>query len=179
MSLQLPCLLYTSMGNVGGTAAQILYDKGCKIVAVSDYSGGVYNENGLDIPAIRTYLSDKTKALIDYVSDDVKHISNDEVITCCCDVLIPAALENQITGEKMCIRDSVRGRKTSGQEKDGTIRILICIYGIRHSGYPGTALQELMQRCTGSRIFIMKGVYDNGVKRQAGPPESCLLYTSG
>ena len=86
-------------GNVGGTAAQILYDKGCKIVAVSDYSGGVYNENGLDIPAIRTYLSDKTKALIDYVSDDVKHISNDEVITCCCDVLIPAALENQITGE--------------------------------------------------------------------------------
>ena len=87
------------MGNVGGTAAQILYDKGCKIVAVSDYSGGVYNENGLDIPAIRTYLSDKTKALIDYVSDDVKHISNDEVITCCCDVLIPAALENQITGE--------------------------------------------------------------------------------
>ena len=87
------------MGNVGGTAAQILYDKGCKIVAVSDYSGGVYNENGLDIPAIRTYLSDRTKALIDYVSDDVKHISNDEVITCCCDVLIPAALENQITGE--------------------------------------------------------------------------------
>ena len=68
-------------------------------MAVSDYSGGVYNENGLDIPAIRTYLSDKTKALIDYVSDDVKHISNDEVITCCCDVLIPAALENQITGE--------------------------------------------------------------------------------
>ena len=87
------------MGNVGGTAAQILYDKGCRIVAVSDYSGGVYNEDGLDIPAIRAFLSDKTKALIDYVSDNVEHITNDQVITCCCDVLIPAALENQITGD--------------------------------------------------------------------------------
>ena len=99
MSYENSAYAIQGMGNVGGTAAQILYDKGCKIVAVSDYSGGVYNENGLDIPAIRTYLSDKTKALIDYVSDDVKHISNDEVITCCCDVLNPAALENQITGE--------------------------------------------------------------------------------
>ena len=99
MSYENSAYAIQGMGNVGGTAAQILYDKGCKIVAVSDYSGGVYNENGLDIPAIRTYLSDKTKALIDYISDDVKHISNDEVITCCCDVLIPAALENQITGE--------------------------------------------------------------------------------
>lgn len=99
MSYENSAYAIQGMGNVGGTAAQILYDKGCKIVAVSDYSGGVYNENGLDIPAIRTYLSDRTKALIDYVSDDVKHISNDEVITCCCDVLIPAALENQITGE--------------------------------------------------------------------------------
>lgn len=99
MSYENSAYAIQGMGNVGGTAAQILYDNGCKIVAVSDYSGGVYNENGLDIPAIRTYLSDKTKALIDYVSDDVKHISNDEVITCCCDVLIPAALENQITGE--------------------------------------------------------------------------------
>ena len=99
MSYENSAYAIQGMGNVGGTAAQILYDKGCKIVAVSDYSGGVYNENGLDIPAIRAYLSDKKKALIDYVSDDVKHISNDEVITCCCDVLIPAALENQITGE--------------------------------------------------------------------------------
>lgn len=99
MSYENSAYAIQGMGNVGGTAAQILYDKGCKIVAVSDYSGGVYNENGLDIPAIRSYLSDRTKALIDYVSDDVKHISNDEVITCCCDVLIPAALENQITGE--------------------------------------------------------------------------------
>lgn len=85
------------MGNVGGTAAQILYDKGCRIVAVGDYSGGVYCEEGLDIPAIRAYLSDKKKALINYEGDGVKHITNEELITCSCDVLIPAALENQIT----------------------------------------------------------------------------------
>ena len=79
------------------------------MLAVSDYSGGVYNETVLDIPAIRTYLSDKTKALIDYVSDDVKHISNDEVITCCCDVLIPAALEEPRVN---------RGKRSEGSEDE-------------------------------------------------------------
>lgn len=85
------------MGNVGGTAAQILYSEGGNVVAVSDYSGGLYCEDGLDIPAILEYLKDKTKALKDYDGGNVKHITNDEVLTCKCDVLIPAALENQIT----------------------------------------------------------------------------------
>lgn len=87
------------MGNVGGTAAKILYDEGCKVVAVSDWSGGVYNADGLDIPKISEYLADRSHCLKDYVSDDVKHIDNRELLTCECDVLIPAALENQITAE--------------------------------------------------------------------------------
>lgn len=85
------------MGNVGGTAASILYGEGCKVVAVSDYTGGLYSENGLNIPAIVKFLSDKKHTLKDYKSGDAVHITNDELLTCKCDVLIPAALENQIT----------------------------------------------------------------------------------
>lgn len=87
------------MGNVGGTAAGILYDEGKKVVAVSDWSGAVMNEEGLNIPEIKEYLADRNHCLKDYESDGVKHISNDELLTCGCDVLIPAALENQITEE--------------------------------------------------------------------------------
>lgn len=84
------------MGNVGGTAAQIMYENGQKIIAVSDYTGAVYNEDGLNIPAIRQFIATK-ETLDHYVDPAVKHISNEEMLTLSCDVLIPAALENQIT----------------------------------------------------------------------------------
>lgn len=84
------------MGNVGCTAAVLLYEKGCRIVAVSDVSGGLRCESGLDIPAIAAYV--KNGGLLkDYGAPGVRHISNDELLTGACDILIPAALENQIT----------------------------------------------------------------------------------
>lgn len=86
------------MGNVGSTAAKLLYEKGCKIVAVADVSGGLYNADGLDIPAIYDFVK-KKNLLKDYDADNVKHISNREVLTAPCDILIPAALENQITAD--------------------------------------------------------------------------------
>ena len=85
------------MGNVGGTAASILYEEGKKVIAVSDWSGGVRKKDGLNIPEIREFLSDRSRSLKDYEAPDVEHITNDELLTCPCDVLIPAALENQIT----------------------------------------------------------------------------------
>lgn len=85
------------MGNVGGTAAKILYEEGKKVIAVSDWSGGVMKREGLDIPDILAFLSDRSKALKDYEKEGTEHISNEELLTCKCDVLIPAALENQIT----------------------------------------------------------------------------------
>lgn len=85
------------MGNVGGTAAGIFHANGEKVVAVSDWTGGVYNADGLDVAAIREYLSDRSHLLKDYNAPGITHISNDDVITCDCDILIPAALENQIT----------------------------------------------------------------------------------
>ena len=86
------------MGNVGSIAAKLLYDRGAKIVAVSDVSGGVYDENGLPFDEIYAHVSQR-KLLSDYKNDTIKRISNKELLTCDCDVLVPAALQNQITTE--------------------------------------------------------------------------------
>lgn len=88
------------MGNVGGTTAKLLYKEGCKVVAVSDVYGGVYNKNGLNIDEISAFLKEnKGKFLKDYTAPGVTYITNEDVLTCDVDVLIPAALENQITEE--------------------------------------------------------------------------------
>ncbi len=87
------------MGNVGSNAARIFYHRGVKVVAVSDVSGGIYNPEGLDIEAISDFLSAKGALLKDYDAPGVTHITNEELLTCKCDVLVPAAMENQITAE--------------------------------------------------------------------------------
>ncbi|MDO9490726.1 Glu/Leu/Phe/Val dehydrogenase [Acetobacterium sp.] len=89
----------SGMGNVGGNAARILGHRGSKIVALSDVSGGIYCENGLDADEISEFLEIKGKQLKDYQKAGVSHISHEAVLTCKCDVLIPAALENQINAE--------------------------------------------------------------------------------
>ncbi len=84
------------MGNVGSTSAQLLYEAGFRVIAVSDVSGGLYNEDGLDIPAIRAYLGSRGALLRDYDGAGARHITNEELLACDCDILVPAALENQI-----------------------------------------------------------------------------------
>ena len=85
------------MGNVGGATARLLYQEGMKIVAVSDVSGGLYKEDGLNIPEIEQYLAgSRRNLLVDYQAEDVKHIGNEELLTSKVTLLIPAALENQI-----------------------------------------------------------------------------------
>ncbi|MDN5307621.1 MAG: glutamate dehydrogenase [Eubacteriaceae bacterium] len=86
----------TGMGNVGGNAARILFHRNATIIALSDVSGGIYCEKGLDADEISRFLEIKGNYLKDYQADGVLHISHEEVLTCNCDVLIPAALENQI-----------------------------------------------------------------------------------
>lgn len=87
------------MGNVGSNAARIFHHRGAKVVAVSDVSGGIYCENGLDMDVISDFLETTGKLLEDYKEPGIVHISNEELLTCECDVLVPAALENQITEE--------------------------------------------------------------------------------
>ena len=87
------------MGNVGSNAAKIFYHRNANVIAISDISGGLYCEDGLDIDTICHYLETTGKLLKDYDSPNIKHITNEEVLTCECDVLVPAALENQITAD--------------------------------------------------------------------------------
>jgi glutamate dehydrogenase (NAD(P)+) len=83
-------------GNVGSVTAELMAQEGAKVVAVSDVSGGVANPKGLDIRALRTYISEN-KYLKGFPDGDA--ITNEELLTYQCDVLSPCALENQITAQ--------------------------------------------------------------------------------
>ena len=84
------------MGNVGGISAKLLSEQGCRVVAVSDVSGGVYDPRGLNLEEIMAYLSSRGNLLSGYDVPNVRHITNDELLALDVTLLIPAALENQI-----------------------------------------------------------------------------------
>ena len=87
-------------GNFGSVTAKLLYQSGMKVVAISDVSGGIYNPEGLDIPAILAYLAaDRRNLLKDFNEEGTIHISNEELLELDVTVLIPAALENQINAD--------------------------------------------------------------------------------
>lgn len=81
-------------GNVGFYFAQIAYEKGYKIVALSDSKGAIYNENGLN-PIEVMKVKEETGSVINF--KDGKVISNEELLELPVDILVPAALENVIT----------------------------------------------------------------------------------
>jgi glutamate dehydrogenase/leucine dehydrogenase len=81
-------------GSVGWNAAKIAHDMGCKIVAVSDSVGGIYCSEGLNPRYIYEHKS-KTGSVVNYKG--CENITNAEILETKCDILIPAALENQIT----------------------------------------------------------------------------------
>ncbi len=83
-------------GNVGSAAALFAQEAGAKVIAVSDVRGGIYNPNGLDIPAVAMYLAE-TGSVVGF--PNAGEISNEDLLELPCDILIPAALENQITEE--------------------------------------------------------------------------------
>lgn len=83
-------------GNVGGIGAELMHQQGYKVIAISDVGGGIYNKNGIDIPAALEYLQ-KNKSFEGFT--DADHVSNSELLEIECDVLAPCATENQITSE--------------------------------------------------------------------------------
>ena len=83
-------------GNVGSVAAAELYAIGAKIVAVSDYTGGIHNDAGLDIPAVERWVAEHRTLEGCPLGSAV---GRSEVLEVPCDLLIPAALERQITLE--------------------------------------------------------------------------------
>jgi glutamate dehydrogenase (NAD(P)+) len=81
-------------GNAGSIAAELLSKHGSKIIAVSDSRGGILNRNGLDITALLAHKGN-TGSVVNFANSEP--ISIEELFHLECDVLIPAALENQIT----------------------------------------------------------------------------------
>src|SRR6056297_169755 len=82
-------------GNVGSISAQLMYEQGARIIAISDINGGYYNKDGIDIPHAIQYMENNNRTLQGY--PDVEQISNEELLEVDCDVLIPAAKEDQIS----------------------------------------------------------------------------------
>ncbi|NQV08734.1 Glu/Leu/Phe/Val dehydrogenase [Candidatus Woesearchaeota archaeon] len=81
-------------GNVGANLAEILYDIGYKIIAVSDSKGGVFNNSGLNIKSLMKYKAEKGSVV---GFPKTKKINNEEILELKCDMLIPSALSDQIT----------------------------------------------------------------------------------
>ncbi|MCL6434493.1 MAG: Glu/Leu/Phe/Val dehydrogenase [Leptolyngbyaceae cyanobacterium HOT.MB2.61] len=90
-------------GNAGAILAELLYKAGYKVVAVSDSQGGIYSKGGLDIPNVRRFKESSRRIQAMYCKDTVCHttaeevITNEDLLTLDVDILVPAALENQIT----------------------------------------------------------------------------------
>ena len=82
-------------GNVGSISARLLHEIGCKVVGLSDINGGVYNANGIDVHRALRY-SKEHGTLTGLPESEA--ITNAELLELPCDVLVPAALENQLTG---------------------------------------------------------------------------------
>jgi glutamate dehydrogenase (NAD(P)+) len=87
-------IVIQGFGNVGSHAALHAHELGFKVVAVSDINGGIYQPHGLDVPHVMDYMHEH-KSLAGYPG--VEHVTNAELLTLPCQVLIPAAMEGQIT----------------------------------------------------------------------------------
>jgi glutamate dehydrogenase (NAD(P)+) len=81
-------------GNVGSVTAYSLARYGAKVIAVSDVHGGIYNAKGLDLRALEKHVA-KNKTIVGFSESDA--ITNEQLLLMPCDILVPAALERQIT----------------------------------------------------------------------------------
>ncbi len=110
-------------GNVGSTAAKLLKDQGFKVVAISDVSCALYKKEGIDIDKAIAYAKSNKNLLQGYWEDGLSVITNKELLTLDVDILIPAALENQITediatetGAKIIV-EAANGPTTNAADK--------------------------------------------------------------
>lgn len=96
-------------GNVGMNASLLLAEKGCKIVGVSDVSGGIFNSEGLDVHDIRRYKEREggDGTIAGYEGQGVQNVSHADFMGLECDVLVPAAMESAINEDNV---DSVKAR---------------------------------------------------------------------
>jgi glutamate dehydrogenase/leucine dehydrogenase len=98
-------------GNAGSIAAELLHKHGCKVIAASDSHGGILNAAGLNIPALVAHKA-KTGRVAGFPG--TQEISSEAVLELDCDVLIPAAMENQITMAKDRVKVRIVAEAANG-----------------------------------------------------------------
>jgi glutamate dehydrogenase (NAD(P)+) len=109
-------------GNAGCIAARLLREDGASVIAVSDSSGGIHNPKGLDVAAVEAH-KERTGTLKGYAEADA--ITNERLLELECDVLVPAALENQITTENAGrVRAKIVAEAANGPTTPGADDIL-------------------------------------------------------
>ncbi len=109
-------------GNVGRAAAKKMQKIGTTVVAVSDYTGGIYNPKGLDLDHVSAYIA-KNKTLGGY--PEAEAISNEQLLELPCDILIPAALEGQITDKNAAkIKAKIIAEGANGPTESAADKIL-------------------------------------------------------
>lgn len=91
-------VIIQGFGNVGSQGALLMHAAGYKIIGVADIHGGLYNEKGFDIPKLVDWVYEQKKPLPEFPAGGQK-MSAQEVLFHPCDILVPAATENQITTE--------------------------------------------------------------------------------
>jgi len=103
MSLEGATVAVQGFGNVGSAAAKWLAREGCRVIAVTDVKGSVYNSKGLDIEALLNYRNGAGGGFVigfnggEAMGNGNAKLANAELLALPCDILVPAALENQIT----------------------------------------------------------------------------------
>ncbi len=104
MTLPQSTVAIQGFGNVGGNSAKLFHEAGCKVIAVSDVHGAIHNPDGIDIPKLFEYVA-TTRRVTGFAG--ASSIEPNSLLELECDVLIPAALENQITMRNV---DRIRAR---------------------------------------------------------------------
>ncbi|MFX1409287.1 MAG: Glu/Leu/Phe/Val dehydrogenase [Promethearchaeota archaeon] len=95
VSLKTKNVIIQGFGKVGKPIAKILSENGCKVIAVSDSKGAIYSEKGFNVNKL-IHWKNEGKFLTDFKGNGIKKITNEELFSTKCDILIPAATENQI-----------------------------------------------------------------------------------
>lgn len=185
-------------GNVGGNAAKIAHNMGVKVVGVSDSRGGIYNPKGLD-PAKVWEHKMKTGSVLGF-KNAVKEITNPELLELECDILVPAALENQITKTNVgrikakIVAEAANGPTTTDADKILREKKVFLIPDILANAGGVTAsyfewvqnltrehwtLEEVNRKLENVMVKSFKDVYDAMVKEEVDMRTSALLLGVG
>ncbi len=139
-------------GNVGGIAAHELHEGGASIVAVSDVSGGVHDDDGLDVPALQAYVVENGSL---EGSAAGRRMSNDELLELDCDVLVLAAREDQVTADNA---SRLRARMIAEGANGPTSIVADAI--LRERGIP--ILPDILTNAGGVTVSYFEWVQDLG-----------------